>query len=66
MYVNTTLFTLLHCCMFQPSRGHTLGFLIRFVSGVILQEVCVCVCVRVRVCARTRAGDSRTCRPVIV
>jgi len=54
IYVNTNLFTLLHCYMFQPSRGNPLGVLIRFVSRVILQEMCV------------RVGDSRMCRPVTV
>ena len=52
IYVNTTLFTLSHCYMFQPSRGHPLGVLIRFVSRVILQgSVCAWereVCVRGR------------------
>ena len=34
IYVNTTLFTLLHCYMFQPSRGHPQGVLIHFMSRV--------------------------------
>jgi hypothetical protein len=34
MYVNTILFTLLHCYMFQPSRGLPWGVPIRFVSSV--------------------------------
>ena len=34
IYDNTILFALLHCYMFQPSRGHPQGVLIRFVSGV--------------------------------
>ena len=32
--VNITLFTLLHCYMFQPSRGLPQGILIHFVSAV--------------------------------
>jgi len=31
---NTTLFTLLNSCMFQPSRGHPQGVLIHFVIRV--------------------------------
>jgi hypothetical protein len=34
MYVNTTSFSLLHCYMFQSSRGHPQGVLIDFVSRV--------------------------------
>jgi len=34
IYVNTTLFTLLHSYMFQPSRDHPEGVLIHFVSRV--------------------------------
>jgi hypothetical protein len=34
IYVNTTLLALLHCYMFQPSRGHPQGGLIDFVSKV--------------------------------
>jgi len=34
IYVNTTLFTLLHCYTFQPSRGHPQGVLTHFVSRV--------------------------------
>jgi len=33
-YVNTTLFTLLNCYMFQPSRVHPQGVLVQFVSMV--------------------------------
>jgi len=34
IYVNTTLFTFLHCYTFQPSSGHPQGVLIYFVSRV--------------------------------
>jgi len=34
MYVYTTLFTLLHSYMFQPSRGHPQGVLIHFRSQI--------------------------------
>ena len=34
LYINTILFTLLHCCLFQPSRGHPQGVLTHFVSRV--------------------------------
>jgi len=34
MFINTTLFTLKHSDMFQPSGAHPQGVLIRFVSRV--------------------------------
>jgi len=34
IYVNTCLFTLLHSYMFQPSRDHPQGVLVRFMSRV--------------------------------
>ena len=41
MYVNTTIFKVLHPYMFQPSRpiGHPQGVLIHFVSRVIKLRV---------------------------
>jgi len=39
IYVNTTLFSLSHCCMFQPFKGHPQGVLTHFLCRV--NTICV-------------------------
>jgi len=43
IYVTATVFTLLHCYVFQPSTGSLYGVLIYFVRKV--NKICCCIVV---------------------